>query len=187
MTMEIGYKLYENLRETNEEEFNQLQLEMALACDANGWCMEDGYDENGDRYLIINPPQEITLAELKILKLDEIDAWTAAKITGGFISDASGETVRYDSDTDTQLTMQGIALNVNTALFAEKYPDGCPVRGVKIGDTDKTVQYLNAEQVLAWCADLSMHIGMCKQAGWLKQAEVATATTPEELDAIILA
>lgn len=53
--MQIGYKLYEDLRDTQSEEFERLQLEMALTCEANGWCMEDGYD--GDRrYLIINPP-----------------------------------------------------------------------------------------------------------------------------------
>ena len=53
-----------------------------------------------------------TLAELKEEKIAEVDAWTADKITGGFISECTGEIVRYDSDKDTQLTMQGIALNV---------------------------------------------------------------------------
>lgn len=184
--MEIGYKLYEKLRETNEEEFEKLQVEMALLCVEKGWCMEDGYDENGDRYLIINPPQEISIQELQAAKLAEVDTWTERKITGGFYSNASGETVFYDSDKDTQLTMQGIALNVNTEQFAEKYPDGCPVRGVKAGDTVKTIQYLNAEQVLTWCADLSIHIGSCKQAGWEKQAQVAACTSQEELDNVIL-
>lgn len=188
--MEIGTKIYEDLRDTEPEKFNAQQLEMALTCDANGWCMEDGYDEDGRRYLIINPPYEASeeeiLAEAKAVKLQEIDAWTASKITGGFTSAASGELVRYDSDVDTQLTMQGIALNVNTEQFATEYPAGCPVRGVKVGDTEKTIQYLSAEQVLQWCADLSVHIGNCKQAGWLKQAEVNAATTQEEIDAIVL-
>jgi len=129
---------------------------------------------------------EKTLDELKAAKLAEIDAWTAAKITGGFVSNASGEAVTYDSDKDTQLTMQGIALNVNTELFAEKYPDGCPVRGYAQGAEEKTIYMLSAEQVMNWCADLSMHIGTCKQAGWAKQAEVQAATTKEELDAISL-
>lgn len=182
--MQIGDKIYEDLRDTNLEEFEKLQLQMALDCEANGWCMEDGYDEDGRRYLIINPPYEPTLEELKAQKLASVDAWTAAKITGGFISNASGELVRYDSDKDTQLTMQGIALNVNTDRFATEYPNGCPVRGVKDGDTEKSVQLLNAEQVLAWCADLSVHIGNCKQEGWAKQNLVNKATTKEELDLI---
>lgn len=132
------------------------------------------------------PEPEPTFEELQQQKLREVDAWTASKITGGFVSSASGEPVTYDSDKDTQLTMQGIALNVNTELFAEKYPTGCPVRGYAQGAEEKTIYMLSAEQVMNWCADLSMHIGTCKQAGWAKQAEVQAATTKEELDAISL-
>ena len=127
-----------------------------------------------------------TIDELKAIKLSEIDAWTESKITGGFISECTGEIVRYDSDKDTQLTMQGIALNVSTERFKNEYPDGCPVRGYKDGETVKTIQYLNASQVYTWCADLSSHVGACKQQGWSKQAEVAAALSKEELDAIIL-
>ena len=127
-----------------------------------------------------------TLAELKEEKIAEVDAWTADKITGGFISECTGEIVRYDSDKDTQLTMQGIALNVSTERFKNEYPDGCPVRGYKEGENVKTIQYLNASQVYTWCADLSSHVGACKQQGWSKQAEVAAALSKEDLDAIIL-
>lgn len=127
-----------------------------------------------------------TLAELKEEKIAEVDAWTADKITGGFISECTGEIVRYDSDKDTQLTMQGIALNVSTERFKNEYPDGCPVRGYKEGETIKTIQYLNAAQVYTWCADLSSHIGACKQQGWIKQAQVEAALSKEDLDAIIL-
>ena len=66
--MQIGYKLYEDLKDTNLEEFESLQLEMALTCEANGWCMEDGYDEDGRRYLIINPPVEYVPTEEEIQK-----------------------------------------------------------------------------------------------------------------------
>ena len=132
-----------------------------------------------------NAPEK-TLDELKTDKLAEIDAWTAAKITGGFVSNASGEAVTYDSDKDTQLTMQGIALNVNTELFAEKYPTGCPVRGYPEGSDTKQIFMLNPEQVMRWQADLSMHIGACKQEGWAKQAEVQAATTVEDVNAVVL-
>lgn len=128
-----------------------------------------------------------TLDELKAQKLQAIDQWTANKITGGFTSSASGEPVRYDSDKDTQITMQGIALNVNTPLFEQEYPNGCPVRGYTVlGGQGKQVLMLNAEQVLKWCADLSMHIGSCKQAGWAKQEEVKACKTKEQLEAIVL-
>ena len=138
--------------------------------------------------LVLAPPpnEEYTFEELKAQKLELVDAWTADKITGGFISQCTGSPVRYDSDKDTQLTMQGLALNVSTERFANEYPLGCPVRGYKEGETEKTIQYLNATQVYTWCADLSSHIGACKQQGWIKQAQVEAALSKEDLDAIIL-
>lgn len=144
------------------------------------------YIHNSDGSYSKYESPEPTLEELKAIKLSEVDVWTESKITGGFISECTGEIVRYDSDKDTQLTMQGIALNVSTERFKNEYPDGCPVRGYKEGETIKTIQYLNASQVYTWCADLSSHVGACKQQGWSKQAEVAAALSKEELDAIIL-
>ena len=55
--MKIGYKLYEDFSEEGREAFEKAQLEMSLICEKNGWCLEDGYDEDGKRYLIINPPE----------------------------------------------------------------------------------------------------------------------------------
>lgn len=138
--------------------------------------------------LVLTPPlnEEYTFEELKAQKLELVNAWTADKITGGFTSRCTGSPVRYGSDRDTQLTMQGIALNVSTERFANEYPLGCPVRGYKEGETEKTIQYLNATQVYTWCADLSSHIGACKQQGWIKQAQVEAALSKEDLDAIIL-
>lgn len=179
-------------------EYNEKQIAEYVA---NGYVLVNQADfnkliGNGDgEYLIaddgsVYPKPAPTDAELlpaaKQAKLAEVSQWIAANITGGFISSASGEPVRYDSDVDTQLTMQGIALNVGTPLFAEKYPDGCPVRGVAEGAESKTVYWLTPEQVMQWMADLSMHIGTCKQAGWAKQAEVDACKTVFELDNIEL-
>lgn len=144
------------------------------------------YNAEGDLVVQKQVVPEHTIDELKARKLTEVDNWTADKITGGFISECTGNPVRYDSDKDTQLTMQGIALNVSTERFANKYPLGCPVRGYKEGETEKTIQYLNAAQVYTWCADLSSHIGAYKQQGWIKQAQVEAALSKEDLDAIIL-
>lgn len=144
------------------------------------------YNAEGDLVVQKQVVPEHTIDELKARKLTEVDNWTADKITGGFISECTGNPVRYDSDKDTQLTMQGIALNVNTERFANEYPLGCPVRGYKEGETEKTIQYLNAAQVYTWCADLSSHIGAYKQQGWIKQAQVEAALSKEDLDAIIL-
>lgn len=142
--------------------------------------------DDGSVYEKPAPTDAELLPAAKQAKLAEISQWTAANIIGGFVSNASGEPVRYDSDVDTQLTMQGIALNVGTPLFAEKYPDGCPVRGVAEGKDSKAVYLLNPQQVMQWMADLSMHIGNCKQAGWKKQAEVESCKTVFELNNIEL-
>lgn len=141
---------------------------------------------NTDGTLYEKPPYVPSLDEVKTAKLGEINSWTDSRINGGFVSSCSGEAVKYDSDRDTQLTMQGIALNVNTEQFAKLYPDGCPVRGYKAGESVKTIQYLSPAQVMGWQADLSIHIGTCKQLGWEKQAAVAAATTNEEVAAIVL-
>lgn len=137
--------------------------------------------DDGSVYHKPAPTDAELLAAAKQAKLAEISQWTAANITGGFVSNASGEPVRYDSDVETQITMQGIALNVNSEQFAEKYSIGCPVRGYKDGEKEKTIQYLSASQVLQWMADLSIHIGDCKQAGWKKQSEVEACKTVVEL------
>ncbi|WP_302361325.1 DUF4376 domain-containing protein [uncultured Megasphaera sp.] len=137
--------------------------------------------ETGE-YEAYEPPLE----DLKSAKMAAVNAWTAAKITGGFTSDATGEAVTYDSDKDTQLTMQGIAATAGTDLFAQKYPDGVAVRGYAQTSNKKQVYTLTAGQVQAWCADLSKHINDCKQAGWAKQAAVEAAESKEDLDAITL-
>ena len=165
--------------------------------DVTGIDCEVGYIQSykeGVGIVWVAPPnEERTFEQEKSAMLEKVNKWTERKITGGFTSNASGSLVLYDSDKDTQLTMQGIALNVNTELFTQEYPEGCPIRGyllevpegeIIVETPAKSVFMLNAKQVLQWCADLSMHIGNCKQAGWMKQAEVQACTTQEELDAI---
>ena len=129
-----------------------------------------------------------TIDELKAIKLSEVDAWTERKITGGFISECTGEIVRYDSDKDTQLTVSSDLNTINSALdkFSEHYPEGYPMRGYPEGRLDKSVYYLSVEQLIKWNVDLGLHRGKCKQQGWEKQAEVAAALSKEDLDAIIL-
>ena len=92
--MEIGYKLYEDFSEEGREAFEKAQLEMALLCEANGWCMEDGYDKDGKRYLIINPPEpEYVPTE------EEIQARIQKKLTDAVqhVLDAKAQELNYDS------------------------------------------------------------------------------------------
>lgn len=130
-------------------------------------------------------PEPPTLNELKTRKLQEVSIWTAAAITGGFESDCAGTIAHFDSDLDTQITMQGIALNVNSEQFIAEYQQGCPVRGYADGAEAKQIFMLDAAQVLQFCADMSKHIGTQKQRGWELQKELENAKTIEELDKII--
>lgn len=138
---------------------------------------------NGAEYT--DPPGP-SLDDLKAAKLAEVNAWTAAKITGGFMSEATGSPVKFDSDTETQLTLQGIALNAAASPMAETYAAGIPVRGYAEGSDTKQVYHLNAAELMQVCADLSTHIMKCKEAGWEKQNEVKTAATAEDLEKIVL-
>lgn len=129
-----------------------------------------------------------TIDELKAIKLSEVDTWTADKITGGFISECTGNPVRYDSDRDTQNT---VSSDLNTIYlspekFNENFPNGYPMRGYPENTNIKQVYFLTKEQLLQWNVDLGIHRGTCKQNGWIKQAEVNAAQSKEELDAIIL-
>lgn len=155
-----------------------------LYAKASAWANDNNavIQEFDEYYEVVALP-EPSFQELKDKKLEEIYNWTEKRITGGF----KYNNVIYDSDIDTQITMQGIALNVNTPLFEEKYPQGCPVRGYDEGSSEKTVHFLNAADVLGFCAALSMHIGTCKQNGWILQNRVAEATTKEDLDKIVWA
>ena len=129
-----------------------------------------------------------TIDELKAIKLSEVDAWTERKITGGFISECTGEIVRYDSDKDTQLTVSSDLNTINSALdkFSEHYPEGYPMRGYPEGRLDKSVYYLSVEQLIKWNVDLGLHRRKCKQQGWEKQAEIKAAKSKEELDIIYI-
>lgn len=138
---------------------------------------------NGTEYT--DPPGP-SLDELKAAKLVEVNDWTAEKITGGFMSEATGAPVKFDSDTETQLTLQGIALNAAAATMAETYSEGIPVRGYAEGSDTKQVYHLNAAELMQVCADLSTHIMKCKEAGWAKQNEVKAAATAEDLGKIVL-
>lgn len=165
--------------------------------DVTGMDCEVGYlvsfEDNVGLILTPPPSKELTLEEEKAAKLAEVDAWTANKIVGGFVSSCSGEEITYDSDKDTQLTVSSDMATIQLApdKFAENFPSGYPMRGYPQGvdtsdSSNKVIYNLSFEQLVQWNVDLGLHRGACKQAGWAKQAEVEKATSKEELDAIIL-
>lgn len=184
----LGTKLYKN----NTDDMARY-TDCAIACNKAG---NITIIDQGEYYEVMpfpGPPME----ELKKFKLDEVNAWTARKITGGFVCFCyNNEPVLYDTDQDTQITMGKARANCKSEKFALNFPQGMPCRGyVKVGDdengnpvfdTDKTILFFTPEQIIAWDEDFSLFLSKCKGEGWAKQAEVEMATTVEELEAIEL-
>ena len=182
----VGKKIYkENL---NLEEY----ASVADFCNANNCIIED----KGEYYEVVAIPAP-ALEVLKKAKLDEVNAWTARKITGGFVSACyNGESILYDTDIDTQITMQFAKSCCDGDRFAEELPDGLEVRGYEQVDVDedgtlvfskdKTIYYFSPEQIKTWNEDFALFLRECKKEGWIKQAQVNACTTKDELEAIVL-
>lgn len=182
----LGKKLYKG-KYTNKE-----YADLAVWCNANNATIED----KGEYYECVAIP-EPALEVLKKAKLDEVNAWTARKITGGFVSTCyNGENVLYDTDTDTQITMQFAKNCCDSDRFAEELPNGLEVRGYEQVDVDedgtlvfskdKTIYYFSPEQIKTWNEDFALFLRECKKEGWMKQAEVNACTTKEELAKVVL-
>lgn len=124
------------------------------------------------------------LDELKEQKIKEILSWTELAITSGFVSLCAGQSVHFDSDIVTQITMQGIAVICQTEQFLSKYPNGFPCRGYTGQSTQKSIVMLTPTQILQFCAEQSNHINNCKQHGWELQRQANTAMSLEELESI---
>lgn len=171
--MEIGFKLYEDFSEEGREAFEKAQLEMALACEANGWCMEDGYDEDGKRYLIINPPyvapepteEEIeakVLAQAKQERAEEVSKITVE--VDGLI---------FDGDEDSQTRMA----RTITASQALGIPEDSTISWA-MADTNAN----KVEQVTIAQLSKALYLAGCKQSElWCKPYGV-TGTTQTGLD-----
>lgn len=132
----------------------------------------------------LNPAK--STKELKTIKLQQIDTWTATAITSGFTSAAAGITAVYDS---TEADQQNIMLMLQAAQtpdFATHpiYKGQIPIRAVPEGQSSKFVLQHNTSQMQQVVIDMALHIGACKQKGWQLQQEVAEAETVEELDHI---
>ena len=132
----------------------------------------------------LNPVKSLEVT--RTVKLQQVDTWTATAITGGFTSDATGATATYDSTEADQQNIMLMLQAAQTADFATHpiYKGKIPIRAVPEGQTSKVVLQHNTEQMQQVVIDMALHIGTCKQKGWLLQEAVAAAKTAEELEAI---
>lgn len=194
-----------NVKKNDEKIISAVHDEQQRYCEINGKVLEYPVDffeniiNNVDILIAKKEKREYfapSLGELKEAKIQQVRLWASNEIEKGLISLAAGSTVKYDIDKDAQLSILAAALSANTPLFVEKYQNGYPIYGYesKYADpqgnitwhSDKTIQFLSAEQILILCADLSIHINIYKQKEQEKIIEIENCKTEKELKTIVL-
>lgn len=140
-------------------------------------------------------PPAPSLADAQNRKLSELSSAAATAYVGGFYSSASGTRLWYDSDADTQNVLNRqflIALTApdvysSTVFFAGLPAGVTPVRArpnAADPDSAKTVQLIDAAQMVKLGTDLAAAWAGVKGTLWGLQAKVYAATTAEVLAAI---
>jgi len=141
------------------------------------------------------PDPAQTVAQAQTARLSMFDAAAAAAYTAGFESAASGAPLWYDSDSDTQAVINRqylIALSSPTIYSATTFFNGAPAGVTPMRarptatspDSAKTVQYLNAAQMVQLGNDLAATWESVKLQLWTLQAQVNAATTTAAVEAI---
>ena len=163
--MDIGYKLYEGT-----ENFDKIQLEMAVFCDENGYCLEDGYEDD-KYYLIIKPPCPPTIEEAKQQKWEEIKAYRDAEEQSG--CPYMGSVLDSDS-----LSVQRINTAVQAAqVVGESFEVSWTMK-------DNTVIHMAYADVLGMPAALAVFSNQLHMKAREKRDQINAAQTIEEVEAI---
>lgn len=174
--MDIGYKLYESLRDTDTQSFEKLQLEMALICVKNGWCMEDGIDEERGRYLIINPAPKPPPIDINIIKDNKIVSLKNERdLSEVKPIEYNGVLFDYDEKARERINAAIVALEVAGASASLVWTTA-DNKDVKVTASD-----LRGIIVQVALRSDKLHTAYRKA-----KEKVETATTKEEVEAIIL-
>lgn len=143
----------------------------------------------------IPPEDQPTIDQLRQAKLDELNKAAANAYISGFSSAASGTSLWYDSDADTQNVINRqflIALSSPTVYSSTHFFVGVPVGVTPVrarpqstdSDSAKTIQLLGASQMVQLGNDLATAWAGVKDTLWSLQAKVYAAMTLADLDAI---
>ena len=75
--------------------------------------------------------------------------------------------------------------NCEGQRFTKEFPNGLWVRGYRVLDDSvsdkKEVFMFSPAQIIKWDEDFAVFLASCKQAGWIKQAQVESANTLEDI------
>lgn len=153
-----------------------------------------GVRRKSDGMIVDRPSVIIPLQNRINSLLGQIDNYTAGRITGGFIFEVTSTPVTgkamFDSSKEDQMTFSTMFAASQSPDFPNHpvYHGRIPMRGRAVSemgliDNEKTVYYLDAENMLAFESALAEHIGSCKTEGWQLQA-TAKAATAETIDSV---
>lgn len=153
---------------------------------------QEGWFYNGWRFIDPNNPP---IEQARTDKLNELNQAAANAYVSGFASSASGASLWYDSDVDTQNAINRqylIALNNPTAYSSMTFFSGIPAGVTPIRarprkndlDSAKTVQLLNAAQMVQLGNDLAAAWAGVKAVLWDLQAQVYAAATVDQVNEV---
>lgn len=153
-----------------------------------------GVRRKSDGVIVDRPPVIIPLQNRIDSLLGQINNYTAGRITGGFIFEVTSTPVTgkamFDSSKEDQMTFSTMFAASQSPDFPDHpvYHGRIPMRGRAVSDMgliadEKTIYYLDTENMLAFESALAEHIGTCKTEGWQLQS-IANSATAETIDAV---
>ena len=104
-------------------------------------------------------------------------------ITSGFTMNYNNSIVYFDSDIETQITLNNI-FSLSEELFNSTYPSGYSIRGRLEGRTEKIIFLMKYEDIQNLKIALMNHIMDCKVKGWSLKNKLDNCASDEEVDAI---
>ena len=166
---------------TGGEGFSPVWVDITNLNAEIGW--QISFNDDGEISFVAPKYDELSVEDKRERKLKMIEKWTEQNITSHVVVQYKNAFVAFDTDTETQLTLQSL-----TAFSAEdfniRFPDGYPVRGEASDEKGKKIFYMGYEQIRNLLQAISKHTILCKQVGWDLQKKTQEATTDKELDAI---
>ena len=152
----------------------------------------EGWDYDGKAF---SDPNMISIDLCKANKLQELNEAANRAYVSGFSSAASGTSLWYDSDIDTQnvINRQFLIALSNPAVYSTtQFFVGVPVGVTPVRarpqqtdpDSEKTIQLLNASQMIQLGNDLAVAWASIKSTLWGLQAKVYAAARQKEIDTI---
>ena len=133
----------------------------------------------------------LTLEEQKTKKIAELEKAAALNYVSGFISNATGDNLLYDSALEDQQLIEGLYNRAKEPDWATtaRFPGLCPVGTVIIrarassGDEKKEILH-DGPALIRLGKDLDSHLMKVKVAHWQKQKEVLETNSYQDLKKI---